>query len=64
MKYHIGFDIGSVSINTVIMDATINPPDQIALGIAKCNVEYVPVGTAEKFVVEITSSPSGLSVSG
>jgi len=47
---------------TVLMDSTINPPDQIALGIAKCQVEYVPTGTAEKFVMEITSSPSGLSI--
>jgi len=26
-------------------------------------IEYVPVGTIEKFVIELTSSPSGLTIS-
>jgi len=47
----------------VVMDETNNPPDQVALGIATVRVEYVPTGTAEKFVVELTSSPAGLTIS-
>jgi len=46
----------------VKMDSFNNPNDQIALGIAMVEVEYVPVGTAEKFVIKLTSSPTGLSV--
>lgn len=46
----------------VVMDETNNPQDQIALGIARVQVEYVPAGTAEKFVIELTSSPAGLSL--
>ena len=46
----------------VKMDAENNPQDQVALGIAFCQVEYVPVGTAEKFVIELTSSPMGLTL--
>jgi len=45
------------------MNSSNNPNDQIALGIAVVEVEYVPVGTAEKFVIKLTSSPMGLSVS-
>jgi len=45
------------------MDATNNPPDQVALGIAQVDIEYVPAATAEKFVITLTSSPAGLSVS-
>jgi len=44
------------------MDTTNNPPDQVALGIANLKVEYVPVGTIEKFAIDITSSPSGLTI--
>lgn len=47
----------------VKMDSTNNPADQVALGIAKVEIEYVPVGTVEKFIVAVTSSPSGLSIS-
>lgn len=47
---------------SVKMDETNNPADQVALGIATVEIEYVPVGTVEKFVVKVTSSPSGLSV--
>lgn len=46
----------------VIMDVTNNPPEQVALGIAKVSVEYVPVSCAEKFVIELTSSPTGLTI--
>jgi phage tail sheath protein FI len=46
----------------VTMDATNNPPDQVAEGIANVRVEYVPVSTAEKFVVELTSSSTGLTI--
>jgi hypothetical protein len=46
---------------SVVMDETNNPADQIALGIARVQVEYVPTGTAEKFIIELTSSPAGLS---
>lgn len=45
----------------VVMDATNNPADQVALGIARVQVEYVPTGTAEKFIIELTSSPAGLT---
>jgi len=45
----------------VVMDATNNPADQVALGIARVQVEYVPTGTAEKFIIELTSSPTGLT---
>jgi len=48
----------------VLMDETNNPSDQVALGIATVQVEYVPVGTVEKFIIELTSSPSGLTLSG
>jgi phage tail sheath protein FI len=46
----------------VVMDATNNPPDQVALGIAKVYIEYVPVGAAEKFVIQLTNSPNGLTI--
>ena len=46
----------------VVMDASNNPAAQIALGEAFVEIEYVPVGTAEKFVVNLTSSPTGLSL--
>ncbi len=46
----------------VKMDSENNPVDQVALGIAMCEVEYVPTGTAEKFVVKLTSSPMGLTL--
>jgi phage tail sheath protein FI len=48
----------------IIMDGFNNPQDQIALGIANIEVEYVPVGTVEKLVIPLKSSPSGLSVVG
>lgn len=48
---------------TVIMDESNNPPDQVALGIANVRIEYVPTGTAEKFVIDLTSSPAGLTLS-
>jgi len=47
---------------SIVMDTTNNPPDQVALGIANLKVEYVPVGTIEKFAIDITSSPSGLTI--
>ena len=53
---------GAVTEFTVKMDADNNPQDQIALGFAKIELEYVPVGTVEKLSVIVTSSPSGLSV--
>jgi phage tail sheath protein FI len=48
----------------IIMDSSNNPQDQIALGLANIEVEYVPVGTVEKLVISLKSSPSGLSVVG
>jgi phage tail sheath protein FI len=54
---------GAITDYQIIMDSSNNPQDQIALGIAKVDVEYIPVGTAEKFVVSLTSSPSGFTVS-
>ena len=45
----------------VVMDEDNNPQDQIALGLATVEVEYVPVGTVEKLVVKVTSSPGGMS---
>ncbi len=46
----------------VIMDATNNSAAQIALGQAVVEIEYVPVGVAEKFIVKLTSSSTGLSL--
>jgi len=48
---------------TVVCDETVNPSGDVALGIMHAVVEYVPVSTAEKFVVTLTSSPLGLAVS-
>lgn len=45
----------------VKMDGTNNPQDQVALGIATVEVEYVPVGVAEKFVIKLTSSSAGFT---
>ena len=47
----------------VVMDSSNNSSDQIALGIAVCDVEYVKVGTIEKMVVRLTHSPTGLQAS-
>jgi phage tail sheath protein FI len=54
---------GAVTEFMVKMDADNNPQDQIALGFAKIELEYVPAGTVEKLIVIVTSSPAGLSVS-
>jgi phage tail sheath protein FI len=48
---------------TVVMDTTNNPADQVALGYAKLDIAYVKTGTAEKFVITLTPSPSGLAAS-
>lgn len=53
---------GAITAYSAIMDGTNNLPDDVALGIATLELEYVPVGVAEKFVVRLTSSPAGLSV--
>lgn len=45
----------------VKMDDTNNPQSQVAQGIAVVEIEYVPVGVAEKFVIKITSSPAGFT---
>lgn len=55
--------IGAVSDYEVIMDSTTNTQDQIASGIATMKVAYVPAGTMEKVVIELTSSPSGIIIS-
>jgi len=44
------------------MDDENNPTAQVALGIATCEIEYVPTGTIEKFQVKLTSSPAGLTL--
>lgn len=44
---------------------TGNPPNtsqEVTNGVFTIQVEYVPVGTAEKVVIELTSSPSGLTI--
>lgn len=51
---------GAITAFTVVCDETINPQDQVALGKLKATIDYVPVGTAEKFEVVLTSSPSGI----
>lgn len=45
---------------TVTMNASNNPADQVALGIASVGVAYVKTGTAEKFVITLTPSAGGL----
>lgn len=47
----------------VVMDETNNPAAQVALGLATIHVEYVVVGTVEKFKILLTSSTSGITVS-
>lgn len=46
----------------VQMDSVNNPQDQVAQGIATLYIEFIPVGAIEKLVVELTSSPTGLSI--
>ena len=46
----------------IVMDEDTNPGDQVALGIARMEVEYSPVGTAEKFVLALKPSPAGLQL--
>lgn len=46
----------------VVCDESTNPSDQVAEGILKATIEYVPAGTAERFVVVLTSQPTGLTV--
>jgi hypothetical protein len=47
----------------VKMDSENNPPAQVALGYANLSLEYIPAGVAEKFVITVSSSPAGFSVS-
>lgn len=54
---------GSITAFAVAIDSTINTQTSIANGELNIEIEYVPVGTAEKVVVKLTSSPAGLSVS-
>lgn len=53
---------GAVQEFAIKMDADNNPNNQVALGIARLDLEYVPTGTVEKMVITLTSSPMGLSV--
>lgn len=53
---------GAITAYQVKMDSTNNPQDQVALGIAKLEVEYIPVGTVERLVISLTSSPAGFAV--
>ena len=53
---------GAVQEFAIKMDADNNPDDQVALGIARLDLEYVPTGTVEKMVITLTSSPMGLSI--
>lgn len=53
---------GAITAYSSVMDGTNNPQDQIANGIAMLDLEYVPTGVAEKFVVKLTSSPAGLTI--
>jgi phage tail sheath protein FI len=46
----------------VKMDSDVNPAAQVAQGLGVVQVEYVPVGTLEKFVIELTGSPTGLTL--
>jgi len=52
--------IGAITDFAVVCDASTNLQDQVALGVLKATIAYVPVGTAEKFQIVLTSSPSGL----
>ena len=53
---------GAITAYQVKMDSNNNPQDQVALGIAKLEVEYIPVGTVERLVISLTSSPAGFAV--
>lgn len=53
---------GAVTEFTVKMDSDNNPQSEIALGKAKIELTYVPVGTVEKLAVIITSTPGGIEL--
>lgn len=44
------------------IDSSNNPTDQVALGLALLEIEYVPTGTIEKFIIKLTGSPAGLQL--
>lgn len=54
--------LGAITAYAVACDENTTSQDDIALGILRATVEYVPVGTVEKFALTLTSSPSGLTV--
>lgn len=47
----------------VEMSEADNTPEKVAAGIASIKITYVPVGTIEKFVVELKGSSTGFSLS-
>jgi hypothetical protein len=54
--------LGAITEYVIACDQNTTSQSDVALGIMRATVEYVPVGTVEKFALTLTSSPSGLTV--
>ena len=54
--------LGAVTAYVVACDENTTSQDDMANGIMRATIEYVPTGTVEKFALTLTSSPAGLTV--